>query len=85
MYQCLCYAALLKKCDTYAHEIVKLCSKMCLTDHDTGLIFACSTRKRPIRLDRLIGRADGIDELAVLGQSLDSVGCSLSVDSLIET
>ena len=34
----LCYAALLKKCAIYAHEIVKLCSKMCLTD--TGLIFA---------------------------------------------
>ena len=66
----------------YAHKIVKLCSKMCLTDHDTGLIFAC---KRSIGLDRLIGRVDVIDELAVLGMSLDSVGCSLSVDSLTET
>ena len=28
-----------------------------------------------------IGPADGSDELAVLGQSLDSVGCSLSLDS----
>ena len=54
-------------------------------DHDTGLIFACSTLQLSIRLDRLIGRADGIDELAVLGKSLDSVGCSLSRDSLIET
>ena len=29
------------------------------------------------------GLADGSDELAVLGQSLDSVGCSLSLDSLL--
>ena len=57
-------------------------SKMCLTDHDTGLIFAC---KRSIRLDRLIGRVDVIDELAVLRMSLDSVDCSLLVDSLTET
>ena len=27
----LCYAALLMKCAIYAHEIVKLCSKICLT------------------------------------------------------
>ena len=46
------------------------------------LIFAC---KRSIRLDWLIGRVDVIDKLAVLGMSLDSVGCSLSVDSLTET
>ena len=40
----------------------------------------CSARKRSIRLDRLIH--DSSDELAVLGQSLNSVGCSLSLDSL---
>ena len=38
------------------------CSIMCLTD--TGLIFA---------VDNQTGPADGSDELAVLGQSLDSV------------
>ena len=45
----------------------------------------CRACKQSIRLVRLIGRADGIDELAVLGKSQDSVGCSLSVDSLTET
>ena len=68
-----CYAALLKKCVNYAHEIVKLCAKMCLTD--TGLILQCTQT-----VDQIA--ADSSDELAVLGQSLNSVGCSLSLDSL---
>ena len=45
---------------------------MCFTD--TGLIFAVHANQ--------IGPADGSDELAVLVKSLDSVGCSLSLDSL---
>ena len=48
---------------------------MCLTD--TGLIFAVHTNDQ-------IGPADGSDELAAVGVSLDSVGCSLSLDSLTE-
>ena len=46
---------------------------MCLTD--TGLIFAMHAMVDQIE-------ADSSDDLAVLGQSLNSVGCSLSVDSL---
>ena len=61
-----------------AQEIVELCSKMCLTD--MGLFL--HARKWSIS-DGHIGRADGIDELAVLTKSLDSVGYSL--DSLTET
>ena len=44
----------------------------------------CGARKWSIS-DGQIGLADGIDELAVLGKSLDSLGCSLSLDSLTET
>ena len=44
----------------------------------------CGARKWSIS-DGQIGPADGIDELAVLGKSLDSPGCSLSLDLLTET
>ena len=60
-----------------AYEIVKLCSKIDGAD-------LCGACKRSIS-DGQIGQADGSDELAVLGKSLDSVGCSLSLDSLTET
>ena len=72
----LCYATLLKKCATYAQEIVTYMLKN---------VHFCRACKQSIRLVRLIGRADGIGELPILGKSLDSVGCSLSVDSLTET
>ena len=74
------------KCAVYVHEIVKLCSEMCLAntiDNGVGLsvlIFVVHANGRSA-----IGPADGSDELAVLGKSLDSVGCSLSLDSLTET
>ena len=68
------------KCAFYVHEIVELCSKMCLTDR-AGF---CGARKQSIS-DRQIGLSAGSDELAVLGKSVDSVGCSLSLDSLTET
>ena len=42
---------------------------------DTGLIFAVHTVNQT-------GPANGSDELAVLGQSLVHVGCSLSLNSL---
>ena len=60
-----------------AHEVVKLSPKMCLNDR-------AGARKWSIS-DGQIGLADGSDELAVLGKSLDSVDCSLSRDSMTET
>ena len=63
------YAAL--QCAIYAHE---LCSKMCLTDRADF----CGVHKRSINGGQ-IGLADGSNELAVLGKSLDSVGFSLSL------
>ena len=61
-FQWLCYAALLKTCAIYAHEIV---NKMCLTD--TWADFAVHANGQSD------WPTDGSDELAVLGQSLDSV------------
>ena len=57
------YPALLMKCAIYAHEIIKLCSKMCLTDRAD----ICGACKQSIS-DGQIGPADGSDELAVLGK-----------------
>ena len=72
----LCYATLLKKCAIYAHEIVKLYSKMCLTD--TGLIFAV--------------HANGQSDWTGWWQwwtgctgSVTRFSCSLSLNSLTET
>ena len=69
------------KSAVYAHKIAKLCSKMCLTDAGLFLWYRCkwSISNEQIR------PADGIHELPVLGKSLDSAGCSLSLDSLTET
>ena len=44
----------------------------------------CGACKRSIS-DGQVGLSDGSDELTVLGKSLDSLGCSLSLDSLTET
>ena len=59
----------------YVHE---LCTKICLTDRADF----CVVRKQSIS-DEQIGLADGSNELAVLGKSLDSVGFSLSLDQLL--
>ena len=59
------YAAL--QCAIYAHDL-------CLTDRADF----CGVRKRSIS-DGQIGPANGSNELAVLGKSLDSVGFSLSL------
>ena len=73
---CLCYAALLKKCAIYAHEIVKLCSKMCLTD--TGLIFAVHANSRS-------DWTGWWQRWAGCTGSVTRFSCSLSLDSLTET
>ena len=59
----------------------------CCNAHEMCLLILgcfCSACKWSIS-DGQIGQVDGIDELAVLVKSLDSVGCSLSLDSLTET
>ena len=72
----LCYAALLKKCAIYAHEIVKLCSKMCLTD--TGLIFIVHANSQS-------DWTGWWQWWAGCTGSVTRFSCSLSLDSLTET
>ena len=59
---------------------------MKLSNYVQKLILGCSWGARKWSIsDGQIRLADGVHELAVVGKSLDSVGCSLSLDSLTET